>query len=205
MHLFLCSVESLQRSENEEENEVGINPPDCQIVSVVKNSQPIRPFLVPEEVGQLTSAQSAQSTQETTDSQMTCPTCYCKFPLSEIERHADLCVETFDPVGVVSELHKLFEDDNWGDYEIEGGSESVVNVSSPIERIKVVISALQSNFDSEIINKLTVRWKATFQDYLGMRRNPRHHFNPKGVLKITFIGEPAIDDRGPRREFFTGN
>ena len=202
MHLFLCSVESLQRLENEEENGVGITPPDCQIVSVVQNSQPIRPFLVPEEVGQST---SAQSTQEITDSQMTCPTCYCKFPLSEIERHADLCVETFDPVGVVNELHELFEDDDWGDFEIDGDGESAVNVSSPIERIKVVISSLQTNVDPEIINKLTVRRKATFQDYLGTRRNPRRHFNPKGVLKVTFIGEPAIDDGGPRREFFSGN
>ena len=116
MHLFLCSVDSLQRSENEEENGVGINPPDCQIVSVVKNSQPIHPFLVPKEVGQST---SAQSTQEKTDSQMTCPTCYCKFPL----RHVDLCVETFDSAGVVNELHKLFEDDDWGDFEIDGGGE----------------------------------------------------------------------------------
>ena len=101
------------------------------------------------------------------------------------------------PIGTKTcneELHEVFEDD-----------ESAVNVSSLIERIKVVISALQTNVDLEIINKLTVRRKAIFQDYLETRRDPKRHFNPKGVLKVTFIGEPAIDDGGPRREFFSGN
>ena len=28
-------------------------------------------------------------------------------------------------------------------------------------------------------------------------------FNSRQTLKVTFIGEPAIDNGGPRREFFT--
>ena len=30
-------------------------------------------------------------------------------------------------------------------------------------------------------------------------------FKPKGMLKVTYVGEPAVDDGGPKREFFTGN
>ena len=27
----------------------------------------------------------------------------------------------------------------------------------------------------------------------------------KAMLKVTYVGEPAVDDGGPKREFFTGN
>ena len=30
------------------------------------------------------------------------------------------------------------------------------------------------------------------------------HRKPKGMLKITFLGEQAVDDGGPKQEFFSG-
>ena len=41
-----------------------------------------------------------------------------------------------------------------------------------------------------------------FQDYIEARKNK--WFNSRQSLKVTFIGEPAIDDGGPLQEFFTG-
>ena len=41
-----------------------------------------------------------------------------------------------------------------------------------------------------------------FQDYIEARK--KKWFNSRQTLKVTFIGEPAIDDGGPLREFFTG-
>ena len=41
-----------------------------------------------------------------------------------------------------------------------------------------------------------------FQDYIEARK--KKWFNSRQTLKVTFIGEPAIDDGGPLQEFFTG-
>ncbi len=52
------------------------------------------------------------------------------------------------------------------------------------------------------VRRVTVRRKSLWQDYLRARKG---NYNPKDAIKITFCGEPAIDDGGPKREFFSGN
>ena len=47
-----------------------------------------------------------------------------------------------------------------------------------------------------------VRRRLVFEDYLELVK--KMWFNPKQSLKVTFIAEPAIDDGGPSREFFSG-
>jgi hypothetical protein len=51
------------------------------------------------------------------------------------------------------------------------------------------------------VRRVTVRRKSLWQDYLRARKG---NYNPKDAIKITFCGEPAIDDGGPKREFFSG-
>lgn len=41
-----------------------------------------------------------------------------------------------------------------------------------------------------------------FQDYIKERK--KKWFNSRQPLKVTFSGEPAIEDGGPLCEFFTG-
>ena len=54
--------------------------------------------------------------------------------------------------------------------------------------------------DKEATRRITVRRSHLFDDTIKMLKtrpwNPLHHF------KVTFLGEPGIDDGGPRREFF---
>lgn len=52
-------------------------------------------------------------------------------------------------------------------------------------------------------NRLHVRRNTVFDDYIGTRQRSKW-MDPENHLKVKFIGEPAIDDGGPRREFFTG-
>ena len=57
------------------------------------------------------------------------------------------------------------------------------------------------NADSEVYNNIHVRrnhiWSDTF------RAVKKASFNPINPLHVTFIGEPAVDEGGPHREFFS--
>lgn len=66
--------------------------------------------------------------------------------------------------------------------------------------VKEEILALREDLKAETI-RVTVRRKNLWQDYVSSRNN---HYNPGYTIKITFCGEPAIDDGGPKREFFSG-
>ena len=36
----------------------------------------------------------------------------------------------------------------------------------------------------------------------GLHQYQEEWFKPKAMLKVTYFGEPAVDDGGPKREFF---
>ena len=48
-------------------------------------------------------------------------------------------------------------------------------------------------------HRITIRRRHIFEDTLTAIC---HGFDEKKHLKVTFIGEPAVDGGGPRREFF---
>lgn len=49
--------------------------------------------------------------------------------------------------------------------------------------------------------RLSLRRKSLWSDYSKARKSS---YDPSHPIKITFCGEQAIDDGGPRREFFSG-
>ena len=51
----------------------------------------------------------------------------------------------------------------------------------------------------ELTNRLSVRCQLIFQDYMDARK--KNWLKPIALLKVTFIGEPTVDDGIPRREF----
>ena len=71
-----------------------------------------------------------------------------------------------------------------------------------LETVRDTVSSLRSLCHCELTNRLSIRRRLIFQDYMDARE--KKWFKPKALLKVTFIGEPAVDDGGPRREFFTG-
>ena len=135
-----------------------------------------------------------------------CPLCLSHFTANEIAAHADECADRFDPVGIVSD-----DDDNDNDVEniigilVLSGEPKNTSVDPTIEEIKEVISSkLCPNVNKDNTNRVSIRRKYAFQDYVDVRKNPRRQFKENATLKVIFIGEPAVDDGGPRREFFTG-
>ena len=131
----------------------------------------------------------------------TCPTCYRVFPLEEIEQHADLwadaCIDT------VGELDSYRQDVELEEpYRVELASEGSEHEGDMSQNLKELLKTLQQNVDSSKKTRISVRRKSMFQDYIEARK--KKWFNSRQPLKVTFIGEPAIDDGGPLREFFTG-
>ena len=80
-----------------------------------------------------------------------------------------------------------------------------INVNKDVDLLDVKSSVINMKSVLEstaITNRISVRRSSVFSDYMACRK--KKWFKPKGTLKVTFIGEPAIDDGGPKREFFTG-
>ena len=67
--------------------------------------------------------------------------------------------------------------------------------------IKSKIGSLATSFVSVEQVRLSVRRKNIWDD---LKKAARKHIGPTNNLKIVFLGEPAIDDGGPKREFFSG-
>ena len=225
MSLHLCKLECLLKSEAEskcdddlaelEEDTVnftshgqGDSVYEISSVNVPSNTQSIMPFLCNADALADASAAVNSPSLEHKVVKATCPTCYLDFSISEIETHADVCAEQFDPVGTVNiEVESAIPDDQ-GEIEIEQVS-TIDNGSvstSKIEKIKEVVSNLHQYVDMENFNRVSIRRRYVYQDYLAAvaRQKKRRRFIENSMLKVTFIGEPAVDDGGPRREFFSG-
>lgn len=135
---------------------------------------------------------------------VSCPTCFQMFSLHQIEAHASACTDIWiDPIGEVSDdaLAEYSYHENSQNQNICSNEYENVNHGDPMQQIKELVTKLAENVDP-VKSRINIRRKSVFEDYLELDK--KKWFNPKQLLKVTFIGEPAIDDGGPRREFFSG-
>lgn len=125
-----------------------------------------------------------------------CPLCYVSFPINEVEQHADGCSASF---GLLTEDGGAYHMPTCDDF----GEEISVVDGSATSTLNNCISILkESGVNSEMDSvRVTVRRKVVWEDF---RRARNRYYQPNRVLKITFSGEPAVDDGGPKREFFAG-
>ncbi|XP_067027006.1 uncharacterized protein [Acropora muricata] len=129
-----------------------------------------------------------------------CPTCLELFPQSEIEVHADACAEAWvDPIGDLDEV------DDAPPNEVEPIEDATGTLREPLdinlETLRNEVSNLRRLCQCELTNRVSIRRRLIFQDYMDTRK--KKWFKPKAMLKVTYVGEPAVDDGGPKREFFT--
>ena len=117
-----------------------------------------------------------------------CPTCSQFFNINEIAEHADFCVDIW--VGEVE--HCVIQEEEQGSEEIHESDE---------ENIKIILKKMA---DSELSGqaRINVRRSHIWNDFKDARNKKR--VKPNNMIKVVFIGEPAVDDGGPRREFFSG-
>lgn len=67
--------------------------------------------------------------------------------------------------------------------------------------LKDILISLSTREDKKPF-RIYVRRNWLWEDYLLARQKP--WVNPTGTLKVVFVDEAAVDDGGPKREFFTG-
>ena len=141
-----------------------------------------------------------------------CPIFSCYFPAHIIQSHSNECLDC--KTNPETELYNdlMFEEDLFLDIASNVSSEEeamqqdciVEEKVTPHEtrrRIKDILGKLECNVvpDSK---RLHVRRKTIWSDYLDYRK--KKWVKKDSFLTLVFVGEPAVDDGGPRREFFAG-
>lgn len=133
-----------------------------------------------------------------------CPTCLAYFSRADIETHADICADNWiDPIGECADMAAI--NDHHEDQSCEETlTADEIDALEPqtVEARREVIQIIKDNVNRISINRIAIRRREAFQDYLETRR--KKWFTEGAILKINFSGEPAVDGGGPRREFFTG-
>ena len=146
-----------------------------------------------------------------TTSSILCPTCNMKFKIDEIEEHADLCCESAwkgteqHYVSIMSQFKRKDDQNQPKDDQDHHLSSDAAAENTELLQFSLLdeLKRLEKNLD-QTTNCVNVQRISILNDYLD-RRIKCSWFSPKNKIKVVFIGEPAVDDGGPRREFFSGN
>lgn len=138
-----------------------------------------------------------------------CPTCFKYFLINDISEHADICCDIW--VGDISDTetpeNTVAANENTSvcsSYEDSTPTEYLQPVTEEDDSkdVKGIILQLKAATTSPKLVRLNVRRKYIWSDFVESRSSGK--VSPTDNVKIVFIGECAIDDGGPRREFFSG-
>ena len=128
-----------------------------------------------------------------------CPTCFNKYPVNEILQHADMCASSTCIIDFDINSSNIGQEDCKLD---QIGSECWNDDDIHLHTRQSVINAAKKNTESGQPIRINVTRKTLWDDFT---RERARRLKPNKMLKVVFIDEPAIDDGGPRREFFSGN
>ena len=162
----------------------------------------------------LTTESATYADVQVSQSVISCPTCNEKFPLNQIAEHADICAESAWN-GTEQQYVSLMSKVDRDEYNDQDPSESAIPLANETSAHEICdigidfktelvheIQSLQANMGTST-NRINVQRKSVLDDYVA-KRTKCSWFYPQNKLKVVFIGEPAVDDGGPRREFFSG-
>ena len=151
-----------------------------------------------------------------------CPTCEKSFLSHEIESHADGCAEAAWTGSEHLVYARLMADIEADDQDLPGNQsapeengldpvhlhydvETTADDESPADikpELIGTLETLQTNINKRT-DRINVQRTSVLDDYIDARKRcPWMH--PENRLRVVFIGEPAIDTGGPRREFCSG-
>lgn len=132
-----------------------------------------------------------------------CPTCNAEYTIEEIGAHADTCAEdahrrTF--LDIIKDLpNDAFPEEPVNDDATSCSSATFNKTELPLSEI---LKPLKVKLESQ--SRINVRRGQLFVDYMEVRKRC-YWFGAENKLKVVFVGEPAEDTGGPRREFLTGD
>lgn len=126
-----------------------------------------------------------------------CPICLQLFCFEEIEAHASNCSGWL----LESDQPQDLKDDDEDDYD---GNVKIMVTDGFVDRKKLLqeeVNQLVAGTDEMEQTRVTVRRKCLWEDFKSARLKK---LKPTSNLKVVFLGEPCVDDGGPKRELFTG-
>lgn len=127
-----------------------------------------------------------------------CPTCFESFHLSEIGIHADNCADIW--IGDVGSSHSCSSDE----IETSNAFKATTEIATDLNtNIKSIISDLASKCLTPEAVRVNIRRKNLWADFKETKR--KRNVTPNDRIRVVFLGEPSVDDGGPKREFFSGN
>ena len=143
-----------------------------------------------------------------------CPMCSCWFPSDSVQLHITACIDTtLNPEEkLYNEL--MFQDGIDVAEILDSDEEAQCLVAEPLEKEDQMLSPCEIRQRlGEITKRLSsnvapntrrfyVRRKNMWKDYIDFRKKP--WIKKESQITIVFVGEPAVDDGGPKREFFAG-
>lgn len=130
-----------------------------------------------------------------------CPTCHKTFPLSVIEDHADICCDMAtrsNELAYENLMLTIQRDDEPPDDMPNSPTQATQEEKSDLKDILERIAGRVCKRSSSI----SIQRKLILDDYIDARKRP--WVKPENSLHIYFVGECAVDDGGPKREFLTG-
>jgi hypothetical protein len=122
-------------------------------------------------------------------------------PSEEIAEHADQCAEA--AVQGFLQSHVTYGSLVMQEIDIPEVvfDSSSTNGGTATTIVECLVN-LRKNVKEEN-TKIYVRRKQLWEDFVHVTKNCKW-FHPQNNIKVVFVGEPAIDGGGPKREFFTG-
>ena len=124
-----------------------------------------------------------------------CPTCVQYFSIDKIPEHADICCDVW--VGEINSENTGSEDSS------PNASPERVIIPDESTDVKDKVLEIKAATLSANVVRLNVCRKCIWCDFNEYQSNGK--VSPTDSVKIVFVGEPAIDNGGPKREFFSGN
>ena len=174
---------------------------------------PIMPMSTTEKVKD--SKQPTKTEERGTSKKHQCPVCLLFFEQQIIQSHTNDCLDKRNPDA------RLYDDIMFDDdieiisshsedeaHEKDKGNDQrttclPLDPEELKKRIKEKLTTLTVRVESNLSSRFNVRRKTLWTDYLEYRKKP--WVSGTKMLHVIFVGEPAIDDGGPKREFFAGN
>jgi hypothetical protein len=132
---------------------------------------------------------SASHTQQLPTRMVECPHCFQFYSIENIADHAHLCIDDW-----VGEVVLPVQADSAQDSD---AAEQMSDVSLK----DVLLSLIEDHVTKDEGKTLCVRRRYLWEDFKAAKRKCK--LSPSSKIRIIFIGEPAIDDGGPTREFLS--
>ena len=129
-----------------------------------------------------------------------CPTCHLFITAQDIAVHADLCAETANRRAFVELIQDLP-----AEQPAQEASDDITVDTSKSKTEDLTLTEILNTLLGKLCqpSRINVRRGQLFLDYVEVCKRCSW-LKPENKLKVAFIGEPAEDTGGPRREFLTG-